>query len=63
MSPELPEAPLTFDGQVLNGTALTAAAVWGEGVPLDAAASPDTAAQNVVWVQVISALHRANFKN
>lgn len=47
---------LTFHGQFLHGPALTAGAVRGQRVALDAAACADAAAEHVVGVQVVSTL-------
>lgn len=48
--------PLTGDGELLHSTALPTAAVGGQGESFDAAASPDTAAEHVVGVQIVSTL-------
>lgn len=47
---------LTFNGEVLDGTAFPTAAVWRQAEASDAPASPDPGAQHVVWVQVVAAL-------
>lgn len=47
---------LTFHGELLHGAALSAGAVRGQRVALDAAASAHAAAQHVVGVQVVAAL-------
>lgn len=49
-------ARLTLHGQPLDGSALSAAVVGGQGVSLDAAASTHAAGENVVGVQVITSL-------
>lgn len=47
---------LTVHGQLLHCAALSAGAVWGQSVALDAATSAHAAAQHVVGVQVVSTL-------
>lgn len=47
---------LTFHGEFLHSPALTAGAVRGQRVALDAAACADAAAEHVVGVQVVSTL-------
>lgn len=47
---------LTVHGQLFHGAALSAGAVRGQSVALDAATSAHAAAQHVVGVQVISTL-------
>lgn len=50
------ESRPTLNGEVLDGAALSAAAVRRQAEAADAAAGPDPRAQNVVWIQVVSAL-------
>lgn len=47
---------LTFNGEVLDGTAFPTAAVWRQAEATDAPASPDPGAQHVVGVQIVTAL-------
>lgn len=46
----------TLNGQLLNGSALSAAVVGGQGEALDAAAGTHTAGQHIVGVQIITTL-------
>lgn len=46
----------TFDGEVFDGAAFPAAAVWRQTEAADAPSCPDPRAQNVVWIQIVSAL-------
>lgn len=46
----------TLNGQLLNGSALATAVVGGQGESLYAAASTDTAGQDIIGVQVITTL-------
>lgn len=48
----------TFDGQFLHSASLSAAAVRRQTESPDAAPSPDTGAQNIVGVQVVSTLRK-----
>lgn len=49
-------ASLTFNGEVLDGTAFPTAAVGRQAEASDAPASPDPGAQYVVWVEVVTTL-------
>merc|ERR1719419_2243342 len=50
------QAGQSLNGQLLNKSALATAVVGGQGESLDAAASTDTAGQNIVGVQVVTTL-------
>lgn len=52
------EKQLTLNGEFLNDSALATAVVGWQGESLDAAASTDTAGQDVVGVQIITTLWR-----
>lgn len=47
---------LTLNGEFLHSSALTTAVVWGQCDSLDATAGTHAAAQDVVWVKVITTL-------
>merc|ERR1719309_377595 len=50
------QAGQSLNGQLLNQSALATAVVGGQGQSLDAATSTDTAGQDIVGVQVVTAL-------
>lgn len=50
---------LTLNRQLFHSSALSTAVVGGQSVSLDAASGTDSAAQDVVGVQVITTLVRA----
>lgn len=57
------EERLTLNGQLLNDSALATAVVGGQGESLDAAASTDTAGQDVVGVQIITTLRNIKLRD